>query len=111
MAFLEHVEEALTLSSRFVWISTLAVTSVMIYVITLGVYRLYLSPLSKFPGPKLAGLTYWCEAYYELVKGGGGQFLFEYRKWHEQYGHPFLSSHRQFFMRSFADISKAPSFV
>lgn len=86
MYIIEQIGEALTSSSRFLWITTLGVTSFILYVTTLAVYRLYLSPLSKFPGPKLAGLTQWYETYYELVKGGGGQFLFEYRKWHEQYG-------------------------
>ncbi|KAL4795745.1 cytochrome P450, partial [Aspergillus venezuelensis] len=50
------------------------------------VYRLYLSPLAHFPGPKLAALTYWTEAYYELLHGEGGQFIFKYREWHEKYG-------------------------
>jgi hypothetical protein len=56
------------------------------YLICLAIYRLFLSPIAKFPGPKLAALTYWIEAYYELWKGEGGQFPFEYRKWHEKYG-------------------------
>ncbi|KAJ2997326.1 hypothetical protein NUW58_g683 [Xylaria curta] len=49
-------------------------------------YRLYLSPLSSIPGPKLAALTGWVEAYYELLHGEGGQFMFKYREWHEKYG-------------------------
>ena len=57
-----------------------------IYWASLIVYRLYLSPLAKFPGPKLAGLTWWTEAYYELFKGDGGQFPFQYQKWHQKYG-------------------------
>lgn len=61
------------------------------YGLTLGIWRLYFSPLAKFPGPKLAALTQWYETYLEMIKGGGGQFLFEYRKWHEQYGENVIS--------------------
>ncbi|KAL4963352.1 cytochrome P450 [Aspergillus stella-maris] len=50
-------------------------------------YRLYLSPLTKFPGPKLAALSTWYKAYYDLVSGGhGGQFAFQIKRLHEQHG-------------------------
>ena len=42
---------------------SLTVTTVVVifalYLIYSGIYRLFLSPVSKFPGPVLAGLTYW----------------------------------------------------
>lgn len=31
----------------------------VVYTVFQGIWRLYFSPISKFPGPKLAALTYW----------------------------------------------------
>ena len=63
-----------------------AIAIQLVYLIVLGVYRLYFHPLNKFPGPKLAALTYWYQTYYDLLKAPGGQFMFQYRRLHEQYG-------------------------
>ena len=48
------------------------------------VYRLYLSPLAKFPGPKLAAATRWYEFYYDVVKSN--RFSWQVQKMHDQYG-------------------------
>lgn len=50
------------------------------------VYRLALSPLAKFPGPKIAALTSLYEFYYDCVKDGGGRYYKEIERMHEQYG-------------------------
>ena len=57
---------------------------ISVYFVTVAVYRLYLSPLAKFPGPKLAALTYGVEFYHDVLRRG--QYTFEILKMHEMYG-------------------------
>ncbi|OTA70497.1 cytochrome P450 [Hypoxylon sp. EC38] len=61
-------------------------TTWLCYIFALAFYRLYLSPLAKFPGPKLAALTQWYEIYFDVFKQGGGRFTFEIKRMHEKYG-------------------------
>lgn len=56
----------------------------LLYIAGLVVSRLYLSPLAKFPGPKLAALTKWYEFYYEVALRGQYQFLIN--DMHKKYG-------------------------
>ena len=62
----------------------LALFSVCLYVSSVAFHRLYLSPLAKFPGPKLVALTYGAELYYDILKRG--RYTFEIIKMHEKYG-------------------------
>ncbi|EON70045.1 hypothetical protein W97_09313 [Coniosporium apollinis CBS 100218] len=62
----------------------LAAVTILCYVIGGAIYRLYFSPLSKFPGPKLAAITLWYEFYYDVIKKG--QYTFEIGRMHEEYG-------------------------
>lgn len=49
-----------------------------------GFYNLYLHPLRRIPGPKLAAMTSWPDFYYDVIKDGS--YLFEIRKMHDKYG-------------------------
>ncbi len=51
--------------------------------ISVALYRLYFSPLAKFPGPKLAALTYGVKMYHDVLRRG--QYTFEILKMHEKY--------------------------
>jgi hypothetical protein len=55
-----------------------------LYLAGLAVYRLYLSPIAKFPGPKLAALSRWYEFYYDVVLRG--QFSNHITELHKIYG-------------------------
>lgn len=54
-------------------------------------YRLYLDPLAQFPGPALAALTRYYEAYYDVIRNG--QYTFKIEELHKKYGKylPFLT--------------------
>lgn len=46
--------------------------------------RLFLHPLRGFPGPPLAALTRWYQAYYDIIKQGS--LLRQVNSLHEKYG-------------------------
>ncbi|CAG8126125.1 unnamed protein product [Penicillium olsonii] len=63
----------------------LAVTAAtVLYAGWLAISRLWLSPLARFPGPKLAALTMWYEFYFDSLLGG--QYTFQIAEMHRQYG-------------------------
>ena len=54
------------------------------YVVAIITQRLFFSPVSKFPGPKLAAATFWYEFYYDVAKRG--QYTWKIRELHQKYG-------------------------
>ncbi|KAL8797920.1 MAG: hypothetical protein Q9182_007117 [Xanthomendoza sp. 2 TL-2023] len=56
----------------------------LVYIASLIVHRLFLSPLAKFPGPKLAAATLWYEYYYDVVKRG--RYTWKIGELHARYG-------------------------
>ena len=61
----------------------------LLYLVGVPVYRLYWSPIAKFPGPKLAAASYLYELYYDIVKRG--KYTFKIGELHAQYGQPHSS--------------------
>ena len=55
-----------------------------VYFFSRSIYRLYFHPLRKFPGPKLAAITYGYEFYFDVVRSG--MYIWEVEKMHEKYG-------------------------
>lgn len=54
------------------------------YLVYLAIYRLYLSPIAGFPGPRLAALTYWYEFWYDVV--AEPEYTYKIGRLHKQYG-------------------------
>lgn len=68
---------------ELVTISSLG-AAILVYLLTLASYRLLFHPLAAFPGPKLAAITRYYEAYYDIVKNG--QYTFKMAEVHKKYG-------------------------
>jgi hypothetical protein len=77
MVFLGNIRPSLALPLTALFVS-------LIYLIGLAIYRLYFSPIAKFPGPKLAALSRWYEFYYDVILQG--QFTFHIQELHKKYG-------------------------
>ncbi|KAI0202341.1 cytochrome P450 [Astrocystis sublimbata] len=54
------------------------------YYACLVTYRLFFHPLARFPGPKLAAISRWYEAYYDVIQNG--QYTFKIAEMHKEYG-------------------------
>ncbi|KAF2164366.1 hypothetical protein M409DRAFT_25245 [Zasmidium cellare ATCC 36951] len=61
-------------------------TALTLYLLTLALYRLYLHPLSRFPGPTLAALTYLYEIHHDVFTTPNGQFATHLNTLHARYG-------------------------
>jgi len=60
----------------------------ILYFSYVTVYRLYLSPIAHFPGPRLAAWTYWYEFWYDVV--AEPEYTFKIGRLHKEYGMFFL---------------------
>ena len=80
-----------TMPVTLTWMDAFAVVAAALFgCLLLAFQRVYLHPLTGFPGPKLAAATFWYRTYYEVWKDGA---LVEHlEELHKQYGeqHPFL---------------------
>lgn len=61
----------------------LVVTS-LVFTTVLSIYRLKLSPLAIFPGPKIAAVTGWYEFYHDVFLRG--TYVFRIEEMHQRYG-------------------------
>ncbi|KAK8043849.1 cytochrome p450 domain-containing protein [Apiospora phragmitis] len=57
--------------------------AVLAYYATLVFYRLFLDPLARFPGPRLAAISRWYETYYDVFLGG--KYTFKIAELHKEY--------------------------
>ncbi|ESK81718.1 cytochrome p450 [Moniliophthora roreri MCA 2997] len=57
---------------------------ILVHIVLLGLYRLWIHPLRKFPGPNLAAMTGMYRAYYTTFGDGG--WLEHLKKLHRHYG-------------------------
>jgi hypothetical protein len=58
------------------------------WLVGLAVDRLWLNPLAKIPGPRVAALTGLYEFYYECILVG--KYIFEIERMHQHYGRSLL---------------------
>jgi hypothetical protein len=75
---------------QLLWIQSLnnylliVASLIFLYAIYGAIWRLYLSPVAKLPGPWFAALTFWNEFYYDVVLGG--RYTWKLEEYHQRYG-------------------------
>jgi hypothetical protein len=88
------------------WLSQslpLLLVAAIAYIAVAIVYRLYFAPAARFPGPKLAALTFLYEGYYDVWCEG--QYTWKIRELHKQYGiYIALTSHQNPRVVNVADV-------
>jgi hypothetical protein len=62
----------------------LAFVAASLYIIAGAIYRLRYSPIARYPGPRLAALTFWYEFYYDVVCKG--RYSWRIQELHRIYG-------------------------
>jgi hypothetical protein len=65
-----------------VWVTALRIFQTLGYLSWTVVYNVYISPLSKFPGPKLAACTNLQNLYWTST----GQYHYKLKELHDKYG-------------------------
>ena len=61
------------------------------YAVLLAIYRVTLHPLAKFPGPRLAAVSYCYEFLVDAFMEDGGKFHFHLERLHDRYGEHLAS--------------------
>jgi hypothetical protein len=83
-ALLEYLK-MITAEYDQIWtVATIGVVSCFIFLTLRTIYRLYLHPLRKVPGPKLAAASHIVEFYYDVILGG--KFCKQLEVMHRKYG-------------------------
>lgn len=63
-----------------------------VYIFVRSLYRLFLHPLRKFPGPKLAAITHSYEFYHDAIRNG--MYIWEIEKMHQKYGKKLIKEYK-----------------
>lgn len=72
------------LGTLFEHYALVAVVVCAVYTAVLVAHRLFFSPLSRFPGPKIAAVTTWYEFYHDYFRRG--KYVFKIKEMHDKYG-------------------------
>ncbi len=67
-----------------IWGPVVAFVLVLSYLLLQAIYRLYWSPLARFPGPRLAAISFAYEFYFDVWRPG--MFIWEIERLHQVYG-------------------------